>query len=438
MNKAEATLFAHLTTKESLDYLVREGFSAAQNRECIPGELAPQIVGWVIDVYFKSGRTVAPTREGILETWGDEMEKIELAIDDEYETDSVEWAVDQLRATFAVDQANDFAMTFATDLMHAAPPDKVSVVKENAGKLYGLIQKLTSHYAEMPVDIGLDDAWVRYQERAVARQHIQGLAFGLPEIDNHTMGVHDGEVAVFAAFSGVGKTWMAIKAAIAEWRRGRRAVIITLECSVEEIVDRMACMAGGLDYERWQRGDLDEGSLIRFHAFRERVQATDHAPIVIMPEEGDRDPVALARRALAMHGESLIVDQLSHVERVPGSRARARNEIVAEQVKAFKVIISEGREKIPLLLFAQINREGRDAAQRKGRYEMTHLAESSEIERSADFVFSALSQPTEGNEHGLLLQKLKGRRVQPQPEAWEMIWRLGVGDIRVARELSHV
>lgn len=196
-------------------------------------------------------------------------------------------------------------------------------------------------------------------------------------------------------------------------------------------------MAAGLDYQRWQLGTLDEGSLTRFHLFRKRVQSTEHAPIVIMPERGDRDPVALVRRAFTLGAESLIVDQLSHVEAVPGSRARARNEVVQEIMKEFYVLISEGREKIAMLLLAQIKREGHERARRTGSYIMEDLAESSEMERTPDFVFTGLPQPTETNEHGLLWQKLKGRRVQPMPEAWEMIWRLGVGDIRVARELDH-
>lgn len=436
MNHAEEVLFAHLTNPESLDYLVREGFSTEAVRECIPGDLAPTIVGWVLDIYFKSGRTVAPTREGILQTWGDKMADVELSIDDQYETDSIEWAVDELRATYATNQANEFAIQFVNAVNNAAPPDKVAIVKENAGKLHNLSQQLISHHQEMPLDIGLDDAWKRYLERSVARMHIQGLTFGLPEIDRHTMGIRDGEMAVFATYSGVGKSWMSIKAAIAEWRRGRRAVLMTLENSVQMTTDRMAIAIAGLSYEKWQRGTLEEGALKRFHAARERIQQTEHAPIIIMPGRDDRDPVSLVRRAFSLGGESLIVDQLSHVDSVLGSRSRDRHQVVAEIMREFYVLISEGREKIPMLLLAQIKREGLERAKKTGRYEITDLAESSEMEKTPDFVFSGLRQPTETNEDGLLFQKLKGRRVEPLPEAWEMIWRLGVGDIRVLRELE--
>jgi replicative DNA helicase len=436
LNHAEEVLFSHLTNADSLDYLVREGFSSSTIRECIPGDLAPEIVGWVLDVYFRSGRSVAPTREGILETWGDRMEKIDLVIEDQYETDSIEWAVTQLRTQFAEDQVNELTIQLANELTNAAPPDKTSVVKEYSGRFHALTNKLISHYDEMPLDIGLDQAWARYQERAIARMHIQGLTFGLPEIDAHTMGVRDGEMAVFAGYAGSGKTWMAIKTALAEWRRGRRSVLYTLENSVEMIIDRMACMMAGLDYARWQKGTVEGAPLERFHVAKDRIQQTEHAPIIIMPERGDRDPVSLVRRVFALGGESVIIDQLSHIEAVIGTRTHKRNEIVMEIMKELYVLISEGKEKIAALVLAQINREGKDAAARLGRYDMEHLAESSEMERTPDFVFSLLRQPTETNEDGALLQKLKGRRVEERPEAWEMVWRLGVGDIRVMREVA--
>lgn len=434
MNHPESVLFAHLTSADSLDYLVREGFSAEVNREVIPTDLAREIVAWVLETYFKAGRTVAPTREGIQETWGKAMADQELKIEDEYETDSIEWAVAELRSQFATVQVQQFGIRLGNDVFNAAPPDKVAVVKHMAGELHSLASQLTSHHQEVALDIGLDEAWVQYQERATARNHISGLTFGLEQIDNHTMGVKDGELAIFSAFSGAGKSWLSGKCALAEWRRGRRAVLITLENTVEETIDRISCMMAGIAYERWQRGTVDEGGLVRFHTAKQRIQETEHAPIIIQPDAGDRSPVALVHRAHSYGAESLIVDQVSHVEAVQGSRSFKRNETVAEIVREFKALISSGREKLPLLLLAQIKREGQERARKTGRYVMDDLAESSEIERSADFVFSVIRQVTESNEDGALWQTLKARRVLEKD--WEMTWRLGVGDLRVQREVA--
>jgi replicative DNA helicase len=437
MNQAESALLSHLTSADSLDYLVREGFSAEGNREIIPTELIREITEWVIDFYYRSGRQVAPTVAGIRETWHKQMDDLELRIDDDYETDSIEWAVAEMRSQYAATEVQNFTLKLANDIHNAAPPAKVGVAKDALGDLYALAQALSSHHQEAAADIGLEDAWMRYQERTNARNHVSGLTFGLPEIDNHTMGVKDGEMAIFAGFSGSGKSFFSLKAIQAEWKRGRRTALMTLENSIEMTYDRLACSWAGLSYERWQRGACDEGGLVRFKAAMRQIKETEHAPIVIMPEAGDRDPVSMVRRAFSLGAESLIVDQVSHVEPMPTTRSYQRHEVVAEIIRGFKSLISDGKEKIPLLLLAQIKREGHAAARKSGRYVMDDMAESSEIERSADFVFSGLKQITESNEDGLLLQKLKGRRVSPMPEAWEMIWRLGVGDIRVLREVNH-
>lgn len=432
MNTPEFVLLSHLTDTESLDYLVREGFSSEMNRECIPTELLREIVSWTLLYYFKSGRKVAPTKEGIEETWGTEMEKVSLTLDDENEVDSIQWAVDELRGKHAEREINEFIIELARNSSSAAPPDRVGIVKGAAGQLYALSQKLTSHHDEAPADIGLGDAWARYQERSSSRQTITGLTFGMDLVDRHTMGIRGGEIAVFAGGTGSGKSWFGGKTARAEWRRGRRTVVITLENTVDDFYDRFACMVGGIDYELWQRGQVDEGAVQRFHMAYTRFRETEHSPIAIMPEIGDRDPVALVQRAFSLGAESLIVDQVSHVEPVPGSRVHKRNEQVAEIMKTFQALISTGPEKIPLLLMAQIKREGYERARKTGRYVVDDLSESSEIEKSASFVFSVLRNPTEANEDQALFQMLKGRRVSPRD--WDATWRLGYGDMRAMKE----
>lgn len=434
MNHAEATLLTNLTDPDSLDYLVREGFSTSTNRECIPTESIRDIVGWTLDFFYRSGRKVAPTKDGISETWSKEFERLEFVLDDEYETDSVEWCVEELRSQFVGFETQEFTIRMANDVFHAAPPDKITVLRGFSEDLHALCQKVSSHHQEMAADLGFEDAWARYQERATARNFVSGLTFGLEVIDNHIMGIKDGELAIFAAGSGDGKSFASIKAARAEWMRGRRTALFTLENSIEMTYDRMACMASGISYERWQRGTVDEGGLARFHAAMQRLKETEHAPIVLQPESGDRSPVAMVRRALSLGAESIIIDQLSHVEPVAASRSMKRNEVIAEIIRECKALISQGREQIPMLLLAQINREGKANARKTGLYVMEDLAESSEIERTADFVFSVIKQPTETNEDGALWQMLKARRV-PQKD-WEMVWRLGVGDLRVIREMA--
>lgn len=429
MNVAEETLYSYLTDVDSLDCLVREGFSSPANRECIPSKLGRDIVGWVLDLYHKSGRQVAPTRAGIEETWARAMEDEGLVVDDTYEGDSLQWAIEQLRSAYVHHQISEYVIRLANGVNKAAPPDRVEVVKNFAGELYGLSAQLSSHRQEVPVDLGVEDAWVRYQGRVNAQQHVEGLTFGLDPIDRHIMGVRPGEMALFLAYAGSGKSWLSVKSAYAEWRRGRQTVLFTLENDVDMTIDRLCCLTSGMSYEHWQRGTVDEGSLRRFHDVRERFKITAHSPIVIKPAREDRDPVALVRRAYALGAESIIVDQLSHVEPMPGYRPRERRDIVTDQLQGFYDLIN-GQEPIPALIIAQTKREGWKRAVKEGRYELDAGAESAELERTPNFVFSALR-----TDLGTRWQTLKARRVKPKD--WMLAWRLGYGDIRVLHEIRE-
>jgi replicative DNA helicase len=436
VNYPESVLYAHLTEAKSLDVLIKEGFSAQEARVIIPTELGREIVKWCLDTYFAAGRQVAPSKEAIEEVWEKRMMAVDISIEDDVETDSVEWAIEDLRSRHAERETQRFIHELGSAVTEALPPERVGVIKSYAGKLYNLAHALTSHRQEATADRGLEDALSRYRERAASGAILDGLTFGLPEIDNHIMGIRPGELAVLAAYSGVGKSWVTTKVAFAEWKRGRRNALITLENDLEMSFDRMACSQARIPYDAWQRGEVHEADIMRVEILIEKIRDTEHAPIVIQPGRGDRTALALVRRAFSLGADSVSIDQLSFVERGEGSFARERNQIFAENITDIANLIKEGNEKIPALVINQINRKGAAEARKTGRYEMDALAESSKIEQDASFVFTILQREGDKESEEAIWQTLKARRVKPKD--WLMSWRLDVGDIRVREELTDV
>jgi replicative DNA helicase len=431
-NVAEEAFYAHLTDPDSLDYIVREGFTLEVVRDVIPSEVGRRLAVWAIDYYFANGRKVAPSKEAIMAAWGDQLTPLEIEIKEE-ETDSVQWAIDQMRNDYADYQAGQFATAFVKEVRQADGPDRAGVVLEYSQLLHMLSQSLISRKNEMDGLEGLDDALKRYEERASDGHKFDGICFGLPEIDNHTMGIHPGELCVVAATSGGGKSWLSIVVLLEEFKRGRKAMLFTLENDVEMTFDRIACVYCKVDYEKWQRGECDEGDVQRVKAFREEMQGSQNKPIIIQPDSSEATGAAMARRAVIEQCDSIIIDQLSHIEPVVGSKARQRNEIVAEIVKDLYKLINQSGTKIPLLLLHQINRKGREEARKIGRYLMDHLGEATQVENAADFVFAIYQSPDHEIAEQAEFQQLKGRRVKPI-KGWEITWRPAVGDVRVRRE----
>ena len=87
----------------------------------------------------------------------------------------------------------------------------------------------------------------RYEARAANTREFQGMHFGLPEVDVHTNGIREGELAVVGAYAKVGKSYFVDRVALREFEQGRCVALYTLENSISMTTDRIACLANGID-----------------------------------------------------------------------------------------------------------------------------------------------------------------------------------------------
>lgn len=431
MRDSENVLLSHLTETASLDILAAEGFGTDSACVVLSAEVSRAIVQWALGLYFESGRETPITKMMIEATWGEEMEQLGLAVDDEHELEPIEWAIDDLRSAYAQMMAQNFATSFVREIAEAHGPDRVGVVVAQAQELFALSRSLVSRRQEADAATGLEMAVARYHERVQDGREVTGLAFGMRSIDLYTKGVHDGELCVFAAPSAAGKSWVALKTAYEEWRRGRKTVLVTLENSLDMTFDRLACLGAHVSYERWQVGKCTEEEVGRVMELQRRIEGSQHRPLVVMPSSGERTMTTMVRKALTERADSLIIDQLSFVEpSEAGAKLRNRWAAFGEMMHELKEAISEGREKIPCLLLHQINRKGVEEASKTGHFVMEHLAESSEIERTSDFVFAVYRSDFDKQNGLATWQTLKVRRVPPGRD-FEMLWELDKGHIAV-------
>lgn len=432
MRESERVLLSHLTETASLEVLSSEGFATDQGCEVLSSELSRAVVRWAIGIYFESGRQVPITKLMIDETWGMELEQLDVVIDDQTELESIEWVIDDLRAAFAGKVAHDFATKLAVAVGEEAhAPDRVQVLLDYSHELFSITRTLVSRRQESDATQGLEMALASYYQRVEANSHLEGLTFGLPSIDNHTKGIHLGETAVFAAPSGAGKSWVGLKATFEEWRRHRKSILFTLENSLPMTFDRLACVGAGVLYEAWQEGKCSEAEVLRVKQLIEEMRDTPWCPLIVQPGRGERTMTAMVRKAFTEDAVSLVVDQLSFVEETTkGGKGRNRWAAFGDMMHELHDEIAEGKEKLSALVLHQINREGIKEAAKNGRFYMEHLAEAAEIERTADFVF-AVYRSDDHKVQGLAAwQQLKARRVGPH-EDWPMVWDLSRGHIAV-------
>lgn len=210
-------------------------------------------------------------------------------------------------------------------------------------------------------------------------------------------------------------------------------MLFTLENDVEMTYDRLACVHCRVPYDKWQRAECDDGEVLRVREFAQLLKEADNF-IVAQPKQGESTGVAMIRRAVTEDVDSVIIDQLSHIEPVAGSKARQRNEVVAEIVRDLGRQIKAAN--LPLLLLHQINRKGREEARKVGHYLMEHMGEATQVENDATVILAPYQSPDHERAEWAELQMLKFRR--GQCKTWEMDWRPHVGDVRIRREKELV
>lgn len=105
------------------------------------------------------------------------------------------------------------------------------------------------------------DSAIAYFENVKEQQALgqRGIKTGLPGFDNYLpSGIMPGQLGVFLAYPGIGKSWMALYFAVQAWKQGKTPLIISLEMSETEVRNRVFTIMGeGL----WSHRKLSNGEV---------------------------------------------------------------------------------------------------------------------------------------------------------------------------------
>lgn len=430
--QGEMVLLKHLPDIDSIATIAREGLPDV----VLPSEELRPVYAWAMEYFHRSGQRSAPSVEAIKAEWGDLLDDHEIDIEDAPD-DSVEWAIDDLKGGWIYKEVQTFNKELATGLSEATVNERIQVVSEYSQRLVAMAMDMESQEDKVDVREGLPARLQAYEARVEDQEYIYGMRFGIPVIgnrtagiDDYTRGIHPGELAVLAAGPKVGKSWMCALCALREWEAGKSVVLYTLENSVDMTLDRMACLAVNVEYRNWQHGTCVPDEYERVRQWVESVKDRDNPLRVIQPEPGSRSVEMLVRQAQLLDADSLIIDQLTFLE--PEDERLPRHLQIREMTHRLKSMISTGRKKMPCLLAHQINREGVKAAEKVGHLEMYHLAEGSEVERTADWVFGLHRTYEEQDNLQAKFQTLAARREDTRH--FMMRWSIDTGFVGVLHE----
>lgn len=352
--------------------------------------------------------------------------QIDLDIDPE---DTLAWALECLRGNFIDRHWQGWVRKFSTDMAGGDVLGKSTILSEGIEQLMTLQSSLATSNERVDLRHAVDSALDRYQQRVELRalHQVSGALLGFREIDEHTGGIRDGELAIVGGVPKVGKSYEILHGALATHANGGEPTVVVLENSIDMSVDRTACMALGIDARRWERGEALPDEVERVRQWR-TFMADHPRPIhFIAPSIGQRTMQHLVRMGKAL-GDSLYIDQLTFVEPDANSLRLPRHVQLGNSLHDLKALISTGRS-IPCVMAHQINREGQKLAEKAGRLEMYHMAEAAEVERTADFGFGLFQTPSMRDLSMLYFQSLAARRTDLIH--WQIAWKPWIGEMQL-------
>jgi replicative DNA helicase len=230
----------------------------------------------------------------------------------------------------------------------------------------------------------LHDSLVRIDARIKHKHSFGGLETGLVDFDDLTGGLHGSELVILAARPSMGKTALALNIAeniaCSERGPGKAVLMVSLEMSALEVVDRLLCSRARVNSHRLRAGQLkaeDSQRLI------ETAAEISRAPLYIddSPSRNMTEIAATARRLKRQDDLAcIIIDYLQLID--PDNPRDPRQEQVARISRRLKGLARE--LNVPVLCLAQLNRQVE--ATRDNKPQLSHLRESGAIEQDADVV----------------------------------------------------
>jgi replicative DNA helicase len=178
---------------------------------------------------------------------------------------ATKYHLEELQAEYLSDSLKDILRNTATEVQSG---QGVKALEDIITKTSAL-KKNTSVIRDIDAT-DIEDAVAYYEH--VKRQNelgAMGIKTGLAGFDNYLpAGITAGQLGVFLAYPGIGKSWMALYFAVQAWKQGKSPLIISLEMSETEVRNRVFTIMGeGVwSHRKLSSGMIETEDLRRWHS----------------------------------------------------------------------------------------------------------------------------------------------------------------------------
>jgi replicative DNA helicase len=250
--------------------------------------------------------------------------------------------LEELQAEYLNDSLKDILRGAATEVQSGQAATVLEKLIDKTSEL----KKNTSVIKDIDAT-DLDSALAYFE--AVQKQNelgAIGIKTGLPGFDNYLpAGIMPGQLGVFLAYPGIGKSWLSLYFAVQAWKQGRSPLVISLEMSETEVRNRVFTIMGeGLwSHRKISNGEMDLKDLKRWH----EGHIKDKPPFRIVSNDtgGDITPSVLRGKINQYRPDFIIVDYLQ----LMSPNQKSDNETVRMKNLSRELKLMAISEEVPII-----------------------------------------------------------------------------------------
>ena len=236
-------------------------------------------------------------------------------------------------------------------------------------------------------DIDVTDlaSTIAYFENVKAQRAmgITGIKTNLPGFDNYLpSGIMPGQLGVFLAYPGIGKSWMALYFAVQAWKQGKSPLVISLEMSETEVRNRVLTIMGeGIwSHRKISNGEIELDMLKKWYDIEMTGKPEFH--IISNDSGGDINPSVLRGKIDQYRPDFIIVDYLQ----LMSPNQKSENEVVRMKNLSRELKLLAIGEEVPIIAISSATPD--DVNDLSGVPTLGQTAWSRQIAYDADWVLA--------------------------------------------------
>lgn len=250
--------------------------------------------------------------------------------------------LEELQTEYLNDTLKDILRSAATDVQSG---QGVLALEELITKT-STLKKNTSSIRD--IDATDIDSAIAYFENVKEQNALgqRGIKTGLPGFDNYLpSGIMPGQLGVFLAYPGIGKSWMALYFAVQAWKQGKTPLIISLEMSETEVRNRVLTIMGeGLwSHRKLSNGEIELDMLKKWHENKLKGRPPFH--IISNDSGGEITPSVIRGKLDQYKPDFVVVDYLQ----LMSPNQKADNETVKMKNLSRELKLMAISEEVPII-----------------------------------------------------------------------------------------